>query len=58
MRRDVRGLVVFVATFEVITHSGFVTVWWNTLYVPIALLPGVDGFVTYLYRETRAMTPA
>lgn len=50
------GAVMFVATFELITQSGFVTVWWGALYVPISLLLGIGGFVVYRYRETRAMT--
>lgn len=52
------GAVMFVATFEMVTRSGFVTTtaWWGALYLPIALIIGISGFVVYRYRETRAMT--
>lgn len=50
------GAVMFVATFEVVTKSGFVTTWWSALYLPIALVLGISGFVVYRYRETRALT--
>ncbi len=52
------GAVMFVATFEMVTKSGFVTTtaWWGALYLPIALIIGISGFVVYRYRETRAMT--
>lgn len=51
------GAVMFVATFEVVTKSGFVAgSWWSSLYLPIALLIGIGGFVVYRYRETRALT--
>lgn len=52
------GAVMFVATFEMVTKSGFVTTtaWWQALYLPIALVIGISGFVVYRYRETRALT--
>lgn len=52
------GAVMFVATFEMVTKSGFVTTtaWWQALYLPIALIIGISGFVVYRYRETRALT--
>lgn len=52
------GAVMFVATFEMVTQSGFVatTAWWGALYLPIALIIGIAGFVVYRYRETRALT--
>jgi SSS family solute:Na+ symporter len=50
------GAVVFVAGFETISHSGFVLEWWKWLSGPILLVVGFFGFVTYRYRETRALT--
>ncbi len=50
------GAVVFVATFELISHSGFTYTWWSWLGGPILLFVGITGFVVYRYRETRAMT--
>ena len=52
------GAVVFVASFEVITHSGFVLSWWGWLQTLPGLLVVVSGFVVYRFRETRAMTLA
>ncbi len=52
------GAVMFVSVFEMVTKSGFVTstAWWQALYLPIALIIGISGFVVYRYRETRALT--
>ncbi|HEX2860104.1 MAG TPA: sodium:proline symporter [Lacunisphaera sp.] len=52
------GAVMFVSVFEMVTKSGFVatTAWWQALYLPIALIIGIGGFVIYRYRETRALT--
>jgi SSS family solute:Na+ symporter len=52
------GAVVFVATFEVISHSGFVLTWWNWFQTLPGLLVAISGFVIYRFRETRAMTLA
>jgi SSS family solute:Na+ symporter len=52
------GAVVFVATFEVISKSGFVLTWWGWLSVPVALIVGISGWVIYRFRETRALTLA
>jgi len=52
------GTVVFVAMFEVISRSGFALGWWGWLTGPAALAIGISGFVTYRFRETRAMTLA
>ena len=52
------GAVMFVAGFEVITHSGFTLTWWTWLSVPVWIFLGISGFVSFRYRETRAMTLA
>ncbi len=52
------GAVVFVALFEVISHSGFTLTWWGWASAPIALVVGISGFIIYRFRETRAMTLA
>ncbi|SDU11598.1 solute:Na+ symporter, SSS family [Verrucomicrobium sp. GAS474] len=52
------GAVVFVALFEVLSHSGFALGWWGWLAGPIGLIVSISGFVVYRYRETRAMTLA
>jgi len=50
------GAVVFVAYFEIISHAGFTYTWWGWLTIPFTTLIGIFGWVTYRYRETRAMT--
>lgn len=53
------GAVMFVAAFEVISRSGFtVAGWWTWVQVPALLIVAVSGFVTYRYRQTRALTLA
>ncbi len=52
------GAVVFVAMFEVISHSGFTLMWWGWITGLIILVVGISGFVIYRFRETRAMTLA
>ena len=50
------GAVVFVASFEIFAHGGFSVIWWSALATMATYLVRVSGFVTYRYRETRAMT--
>lgn len=52
------GAVVFVATFEMISKSGFVLTWWGWLSIPVALVVSISGWVIYRFRETRALTLA
>jgi len=52
------GAVVFVATFEMISKSGFVLTWWNWLSIPVTLIVAISGWVIYRFRETRALTLA
>jgi len=50
------GAAVFVATFEAISHAGFVTTWWGWFGAPLALILAISGWVIYRFRETRALT--
>lgn len=52
------GAVVFVAAFEIFSHSGFAYTWWAAIATPVTLILTITGFVTYRFRETRAMTLA
>ena len=52
------GAVIFAASFEMISRAGFTMSWWWWLSTPALLIVGISGFVTYRYRETRAMTLA
>lgn len=52
------GLVSIVAIFEQWYKSGFAIGFWGAIGTPIGLVMGLVGFVTYRFRETRAMTLA
>lgn len=52
------GAVVFVASFEVISHSGFVLGWWSWISIPVLFIVAISGWVIYRFRETRALTLA
>ncbi len=52
------GAVVFVALFEIFTHSGFAYGWWGAIGAPVGIILRLSGFVSYRYRETRVMTLA
>ncbi|MBN8710772.1 MAG: sodium:proline symporter [Verrucomicrobia bacterium] len=50
------GAVVFVASFELISRSGFTLNWWGLIGIPVSLLVALSGFVVYRFRQTRALT--
>jgi SSS family solute:Na+ symporter len=52
------GLISIVALFEQWYKSGFAIGFWNAVSIPIGMVMGLVGFVTYRFRETRAMTLA
>ena len=52
------GAVVFVSAFEVFAHGGPAYGWWNAIVFPVGIILGLSGFVTYRFRQTRAMTLA
>ena len=52
------GAVVFVASFELISHAGFVLGWWTWLTIPVMFVVAISGWVIYRFRETRALTLA
>jgi len=52
------GAVVFVSSFEILSHAGFAMGWWGWLSGPVGLVLSISGFVIYRFRETRAMTLA
>jgi SSS family solute:Na+ symporter len=47
-----------VAYFEVFYKAGFAGDFWGYASIPIGLIIGLSGFVTYRYRATRALTLA
>jgi SSS family solute:Na+ symporter len=52
------GAISIVAMFEMYYAAGFTAVWWSMLIFPVSLIIALSGWVTYRYRETRAMTLA
>ncbi len=50
------GAVVFAASFEVFSRGGFSVTWWAALNSLTVVVLSITGFVTYRFRETRAMT--
>jgi solute:Na+ symporter, SSS family len=52
------GAVVFVASFEMISKSGFIPTWWGWMSILVGVIVGISGWVIYRFRETRALTLA
>ena len=52
------GAISIVMYFEQFYESGFVSVWWGQMLMPIGIFIALSGWVVYRYRETRAMTMA
>ena len=52
------GAISIVANYEMYFKAGFIPKWWEMIYVPIALLVSISGWVVYRFRQTRAMTLA
>jgi len=57
-RSGMGGAVTFVAANEYFPKSGFVLGWWGQLWGLVGLLTAIYGFVSYRFRQTRAMTLA
>ena len=50
------GVISVVAVCERNYHAGFAISWWGMLGIPVGLIMTLTGFVSYRFRETRAMT--
>src|SRR5438094_5918025 len=50
------GLANTMSKFEIGMVSGFVVNFWERVQIPVMLLIGITGFVTYRFREMGAMT--
>jgi len=57
-RSGMGGAVTFVAGYEAFPKAGFVLSWWGQMGVLVGLITGIYGFVSYRYRQTRALTLA
>lgn len=52
------GVIFFVGLFEQYSKVGFTSIWWGFMVLPIPLIALLTGWLTYRFRETRAMTLA
>jgi SSS family solute:Na+ symporter len=52
------GVISVVATFEVLSKTGFVMTWWTAVSTLVMLMMVLTGFVVYRRRETRTLTLA
>lgn len=52
------GAIGFVAMFEWFSHGGFAFRWWGQAAGVVGLIIGIFGWVSYRYRQTRALTLA
>ncbi|HBG78157.1 MAG TPA: sodium:solute symporter [Phycisphaerales bacterium] len=52
------GAISIVAYFEQYYQSGFVSIWWGLMLMPINMFISLSGWVVYRFRQTRAMTMA
>jgi solute:Na+ symporter, SSS family len=52
------GAISIVANFEKFFHAGFGANWWGMMMAPIGMIVALSGWVSYRYRETKAMTMA
>ncbi|HEV7298483.1 MAG TPA: hypothetical protein VGN72_03895 [Tepidisphaeraceae bacterium] len=52
------GLAGTVANFEKFYTAGFAASWWGMMLMPIGMVIALFGWVSYRYRQTRALTMA
>lgn len=52
------GVVTIVGGFEAFDRAGLAPGWWSYLYIPAGVIITLSGWITYRFRETRAMTMA
>ena len=50
------SVVTFVGNAEVHYHTGYAMSYWNNILLPMTILMGLFGWISYRFRETRAMS--
>lgn len=50
------GAISIVAMWEQYYQAGFSALYWSKILAPVILVMSLSGYVTYRFRETRAMT--
>lgn len=53
---DGLGVITLVGMCEANYQTGFAMSFWNHLLLPISVFLGITGYVSYRFRETRAMS--
>ena len=52
------GAISLIGTWEMMYLNGLPVQWWAMMTMPLGLFIALTGFVTYRFRETRALTLA
>ena len=52
------GAITLIAAFELFYKAGFTKYFWDLLMIPVGIMIALSGWVTYRYRQTRALTLA
>ena len=52
------GAVSIVGVFQMYYAGGLTSSWWYLMGMPVQLIIGITGWVTYRFRQTRALTMA
>lgn len=52
------GAISFMAAFEMYYKAGFSIAWWGLLMIVVQIIAALSGWITYRFRQTRAMTIA
>jgi Na+/proline symporter len=50
------SVVTFVGNAEVHYHTGYAMNYWNQILLPMTIVMGLFGWISYRFRETRAMS--
>ena len=59
MNASAMGATYFVTNFEMNYETGFAgQAWWGTMIMVLAVIVAIVGWVSYRYRQTRALTMA
>lgn len=52
------GAISIIAAWEMLYAAGLPTQWWAMMSLPVSLLMALTGFITFRFRQTRALTLA
>ena len=50
------GAISVLAQFQMFYESGFTKIWWESAISALTIFVAVTGWVTYRFRQTRALT--